>query len=301
MDLSSWHFSPILALALVATIGYFVGRRSRNAAGDAIQQTHRELRRARAVAAELDRIATKVRRSLTRHHGSLNRFKQRVGRLENGERDAAWKDLCQQAEEMLRPTLRLAVQISEAYDQLRLQTAQLMSFTELRSDPLTGVCNRRALDEAFSVQFALLHRYDSQFSVAMFDIDHFKRVNDEYGHLEGDRILRQFAQLIDELVRDTDVVARYGGEEFVVILPQTDLAGACTFAERLRRRIEQQFSFTASGGVASALDGDTPESLLARVDAALYNAKSAGRNCVFRHTGERMEGIVEAPTSAAHP
>lgn len=295
------HFSPMLALALVAAIGYWLGRRSHQAADELLQQTRRELRRAQAVATELDHIATKVRRSLARHHGRLKRFRQRVGRLENGQREASWKDLCLQAEEMLHPTQRLAVQISEAYEQLCLQTAQLMSFTELRSDPLTGVNNRRAFDDALAMQFALLHRYDTEFSLVMFDIDHFKQVNDELGHLEGDRVLRQFAQLVDESVRDTDVVARFGGEEFVVILPQTDLAGACTFAERLRRKIEQLFSFTVSGGVAVALDGDTPDSLVGRVDAALYHAKSAGRNCVFRHTGERMEGIVEAPTSATHP
>jgi len=99
--------------------------------------------------------------------------------------------------------------------------------------------------------------------------------------------------VLDEHVRQTDVLARYGGEEFVVLMPQTDLQGASMFNERLRATIEQEMPITVSGGVATALDGDTPESLIARADSALYAAKAAGRNSVFRHTGEQVESVVE--------
>ena len=102
--------------------------------------------------------------------------------------------------------------------------------------------------------------------------------------------------MIDDSVRETDVVARYGGEEFIVIMPETDLTGGTTFAERLRTRIAGEMPLTVSGGVAEALDGDSHESLIARADAALYSAKTAGRNCVFRHTGGSAEMASMAVT-----
>jgi diguanylate cyclase (GGDEF)-like protein len=234
-----------------------------------------------------------VRRNLARHHTSLARFKQRVGQLSYQQQEAAWRELCREASEMLTPTLRLATQIATAYDQIRQQTNHLMMFTEVHTDPLTGISNRRALDDAITSQFAMMNRYDTQFSVAIFDIDHFKQVNDEQGHLQGDQILQRLARLLDESVRETDVLARYGGEEFVVVMPQTGLDGACIFAERLRTKVEREMEVTVSGGVAEALDGDTPETLMARADAALYAAKKDGRNSVSRHTGEQVESVFE--------
>jgi diguanylate cyclase (GGDEF)-like protein len=290
-----WNISlPIpVALAAVAAIGYLVGRRARVPERETVTQSRRELRRARAVARELEKIAWMIRRNLARHHTNLARFKQRVDHLSHQEEEAAWKDLCREASEMLTPTLRLATQIANAYDQIRQQTNQLMSFTEVRTDPLTGVSNRRALEEALASQFAMMSRYKVPFSIAIFDIDHFKRVNDEQGHLQGDQILQKVARLMDEAVRETDVLARYGGEEFVVIMPQTNLEGACIFSERLRQKIESETHITLSGGVTEALDGDAPDSLMTRADTALYSAKAAGRNCIYRHTGEHIESIVE--------
>ena len=206
------------------------------------------------------------------------------GKLSDQQQEAAWKELCREAEEILKPTLRLAAQIASAHEELRQQSANLMTFTEVRTDPLTGVNNRRGLDDALAGQFAMMNRYGTRFSVAMFDIDHFKQINDQEGHLFGDRTLQRLARMLDECVRETDVVARYGGEEFVVVMPETDVDWRqASFAERLRVRIEKELPLTVSGGVTEALDGDTQDSLLARADAALYQAKTLGRNCIFRH------------------
>jgi diguanylate cyclase len=220
-----------------------------------------------------------------------------VGKLSDRQQETAWKGLCREAEEVLKPTLHLAAQVAAAYDEIRQQSAHLMTFTEVRTDPLTGVNNRRGLDDALGGQFAMMNRYGTHFSVAMFDIDHFKETNDREGHLQGDRLLQDLARLLDETVRETDVVARYGGEEFVVVMPQTDLEGVCIFAERLRSKVAQELPLTISGGVAQALDGDTQDSLLARADSALYEAKAAGRNRVYRHDGEQMESVVEEETA----
>jgi len=292
MDFSVIHLPTPVALAAIAVIGYLMGRRSAKPVTTELDQARRELKRARAVAKELEQIASQVRKNLASHHASVERFKGRVGEL-SGSRDkeVAWQDLCKEAEQMLKPTLRLASQIAHAYDEIRQQSNHLMTFTEVRTDPLTRVSNRRALDETLDMMFALLARYHQNFAVVLFDIDHFKAINDEKGHLYGDKTLQAVARLLDETVRDTDIVARYGGEEFVVVMPHTDLAGACIFADRMRCVVESSLGVTISGGVSMAVESDDPHTLLSRADAALYSAKSSGRNRVFQHTGIEIEPI----------
>jgi diguanylate cyclase (GGDEF)-like protein len=131
-----------------------------------------------------------------------------------------------------------------------------------------------------------------EFAVCMLDVDHFKKVNDDNGHVYGDRLLQEIASLIDDCVRETDIVTRYGGGEFVVVMPSTQLAGSAIFAERVRSSVEAQLGITVSGGLAQATAGDDPKTLLGRVDAALYQAKATGRNKVCTHTGEK---VVELP------
>jgi diguanylate cyclase len=301
MDL--WYSQMPLAfiLAVVATIGYLFGRHRRPPAEDSVVRSRRDLRRAQSVAEELEKIAWGLRKGLARHHTSVSQFRQKVGRLSEQQQESAWKDLCREAEEILKPTIQLAAQIASAYDEIRQQSNNLMAFTEVRADPLTGISNRRGLDDALATQFAMMNRYGGTFSLAMFDIDHFKAVNDQEGHLQGDRMLQNLARMIDESVREVDVVARYGGEEFVVVMPQTGLEGACIFAERLRREIANTMPLTVSGGVAEAVDGDTQDTLLARADGALYQAKDAGRNCVFRHDGQQAESVLLADEAEEAP
>lgn len=286
-----YHIPVPVALAAIAVIGYLVGRGTRAKAATEADKAQRDLRRAQVIAKELEQIAEGVRKNLTSHRMSVARFKERVCELSSNQKDAAWQDLCGEAEQVLKPTLRLAEQIAQAYEQIRQQTSQLMAFSELRTDPLTRVSNRRGLDETLDSMFAMMERYQQPFSLAIFDIDHFKQVNDKRGHLHGDRTLQAFAQLLSETARDTDIVARYGGEEFVAVLPHTSMEQACTFGERVRKGVEDTLGVTVSGGVAMALDGDSPHSLLARADAALYSGKAAGRNQVFCHNGTEIEPI----------
>jgi diguanylate cyclase len=293
IDLGSLHLPLPVALAAVATVGYLIGRRNRAAKTDIVIRSHRELRRAQSVAEELEKITWSIRKNLAQHHARVLQFKDRVSKLNARQQEAAWKDLCREAEEILKPTLHLAAQIATAYDGIRQQSTNLMSFTEVRTDPLTGLKNRRGLDDALGAQFALFSRYGLPFSVVMFDIDHFKHINDQFGHLHGDQVLHELGQLFDEYARETDIVARYGGEEFVVVMPQTDLDGACIFAQRLREGVQDRLSITISGGVAEAITGDTQEQLLARADAALYQAKTTGRNCVLKHDGRETISAVQ--------
>lgn len=298
-DLWGVHVPVAVSLAVLAALGYLVSRRvMANSKGSAVS-AGRELRKARSVVREMERIARLLRKGLARHHASLSKFKQRLAQLSSQREDVAWKGLCQEAKEMLPPTLRLATQIAGAYDMVRQQANRLTMFSEVRIDPLTGVTNRRGMDEGLASQFAMRNRYGLELSVLIVDVDHFKRINDEQGHLEGDRLLQRVARLLDESAREVDLVARSGGGEFVIVMPRTDLEGAAVLAERIRAEVRQQLHITISGGITTALDGDTPELLLARADAALYEAKAAGRDRVFRHDGTQVEPILEEAVMVA--
>jgi len=156
-------------------------------------------------------------------------------------------------------------------------------------DGLTGVYNRRYLEQALAKEFARVKRYEGTLSLIMLDIDHFKRVNDERGHLAGDEVIRRTAEVISGCIRESDTLGRYGGEEFAVLLPHTKLDGALVLAERLRKCVaaesvtigNQIIPVTISVGVAE-LHPDTPnyEQLIQDADTALYKSKEGGRNRV---------------------
>jgi diguanylate cyclase (GGDEF)-like protein len=156
-------------------------------------------------------------------------------------------------------------------------------------DGLTGVYNRRFLEKRLAEEFERHKRYSRHFSIVMFDIDFFKKVNDTYGHQCGDFILKGVSAKVASMIRKTDFLARYGGEEFCCLLPETNLASATLLAERFRKSIadlnhvyqEKDISVTISLGV-SELENQfsTPGCLLERADEALYQAKNSGRNRV---------------------
>jgi len=154
---------------------------------------------------------------------------------------------------------------------------------EARTDPLTGLLNRRGLDERAAVEIAHARRTDACLAVVSFDLDHFKRINDRFGHDTGDRVLAQLGTVLVSSAREIDVVARIGGEEFVVLLPGATVAGAVEFAERIRRALAEADEsdlprIEVSAGVAGSVAPDEIGSLLQQADAALYNAKRGGRN-----------------------
>ncbi|MEE9602045.1 MAG: GGDEF domain-containing protein [Thermoguttaceae bacterium] len=289
MDLLPVNMPTTVALALVALLGYLFGQRTRRMpANTDADEARRKLQRAEGIARELERIAETVRKNLAKHHASVAAFRSRVTSLSDEKSEDAWVKLGDEVEGMLQPTLRLATQISAAYDQIRRQSTQLLAFTGARADSLTGLNDRQGLDDSLKYMFAMLNRYNQRFSLAIFDIDNFKTLNDDHGHLHGDVTIQQVARLLSDSVRETDFIARFGGEEFVVVLPQTTLGGACDFAERYRSLVAEELSITVSGGIAAAVAGDTPNSLLARADSALYGAKAAGRNLVFCHDGAEI-------------
>jgi diguanylate cyclase (GGDEF)-like protein len=157
-----------------------------------------------------------------------------------------------------------------------------------RTDPLTEIYNRRSLDEAIREGLKQFEIHGNPFSVILFDLDHFKEVNDLRGHAEGDIILKQVAQLILENIRKRDLFGRWGGDEFLYVAFDTDAAGAVEIAERLRILLaDAKISdrITASFGVAVSQRNDHPESLVSHADKALYQAKAKGKNRIEVYEG----------------
>lgn len=166
-------------------------------------------------------------------------------------------------------------------DQALVQAMIRMS----EEDYLTGLYNRRRTTEMLKSELQRATRYDTALSVILVDIDHFKAVNDEYGHQVGDEVLARIAAIIRSCVRATDMVGRWGGEEFVIISPGTDLSGGFSLAEKIRVRLESEKlgsidHRTASFGVTAFARGDDVEDIITRVDVGLYEAKQGGRNRV---------------------
>lgn len=175
---------------------------------------------------------------------------------------------------------------------------------EARVDLLTGLLNRRGFNERVPLELAFSARRATSVAIASFDVDHFKSVNDEWGHDVGDKVLARFGRVLAEQARTTDLVARIGGEEFVALLPDTDLAAAHEFAERVRHALANTAEpgiprVTASAGVAAAAAPEDVEVLLRNADFALYAAKSNGRDRTVVHS---ESGAMLVPTQdRVHP
>ena len=173
-------------------------------------------------------------------------------------------------------------------------------------DGLTGIFNRRYFELRIEEELERARRFNSGMAVIMVDIDQFKRLNDEFGHLLGDEVLRQVSSIFSQQLRKIDVVCRYGGEEFAILLSQTSQQHALGVAEKLRRMVDNwQFpgvprSVTISAGVATCPDhGSTREELVKAADAGLYAAKQAGRNCVREASSVKQGRAPKAGDKAA--
>jgi diguanylate cyclase (GGDEF)-like protein len=277
------------ALAAVALIGYIFGQRTRSSTAAKLdERRQQELDRAVRTAHQLEVIAENLRRDLVSHHAQVAHFKRRLKQAQQVGDNKAWEWLCVEAEAMLGPTMQLAHQLSHAYDQIRQQSEALETFTRGRTDPLTGVGNGRALDQQLRVLLNAAARGNADFAVAIVGLDR------DVSTLEGRSLssvlplLPRLASVIRACMRDTDFVARYGDDEFVVVMPQTTLAGACVFSDRLRRRTAEDIEQSVCCGLAEAQPNDDAHTLLARADSALYSAKAAGPNRAFIHNGAQI-------------
>ena len=187
--------------------------------------------------------------------------------------------VCQRTHELTAARDRLETLVVELDD--KNHALEILSVT----DKLTGLANRRKLESALQSELLRARRYGKIFSVILLDVDHFKAVNDTYGHQAGDEVLVRLAALLTAKARETDLVGRWGGEEFLIVCPETSLALVSTLAERYRVELERQNfgeigQITSSFGVTACEEGDDVPRLIQRADQALYRAKESGRNRV---------------------
>jgi diguanylate cyclase (GGDEF)-like protein len=186
----------------------------------------------------------------------------------------------------------------EMRDSLLARQAELetMSLT----DPLTGVGNRRKLEQGLAREISRVRRYGGQMSLLLADLDRFKTINDDFGHDAGDSVLRAIAQTMASMVRDTDLVARLGGDEFCIVMPGVGGSSARLLAERMQLRLEQArvspltVPLRVSFGVVQSRPGESAESLLHRADQAMYRAKASGANQVCSDFGDEVRSAAEA-------
>jgi diguanylate cyclase (GGDEF)-like protein len=197
--------------------------------------------------------------------------------------------------EISKLTSDLAVMMRDATQKNRaLKEANETVERLARTDALTGLANRRTLDETLPREIARAGRLGEHLSLIIADLDHFKSINDQYGHLAGDQVLASAAAVFGSRLRSYDLAARYGGEEFVILLPGASAEDAFTIAERARKDVEKidapgcPTQITASFGVASWIAGEASEEFVARADTALYNAKNGGRNRVESASAARV-------------
>lgn len=202
-----------------------------------------------------------------------------------GERDI------EEDRRLQRQLLSLTEEYAEQERQLTRANRELARYAEeverlTLTDPLTELPNRRHFDILLRQELEKVDRYQEPLSLLLLDLDYFKAINDTYGHVQGDEVLRRVANTLATHLRGADAVARWGGEEFVALAPKTPLRGALELAERLRLAVSETElpqgipAITASIGVAEWVSGESAEGLLARVDRALYRAKETGRNRV---------------------
>jgi diguanylate cyclase (GGDEF)-like protein len=215
---------------------------------------------------------------------SVDKIEDKVKALESGAQDYITKPI-DPRELIARIKVHLKLKITQDRLNEINQTLEHLS----RSDPLTGVYNRRFLLESLEAEFERAKRYSLKFSVILMDIDNFKEVNDKFGHIYGDKILQQVAQILREELRRHDILGRYGGDEFLIILPETDNTGAGMVGERCRKAIynginfaDENYRLTVSMGIISYPNPKiiTAEDMIRLADTALYEAKARGKNKV---------------------
>jgi two-component system cell cycle response regulator len=212
-------------------------------------------------------------------------FDRRVRLLQDGACDAITKPF-HPGDLVARLQLHLKIKLLQ--DELRDKNESLARLST--TDAVTGLRTRRYLNEVLAIEFLRARRYHSPLTVLMADLDHFKQVNDRFGHLAGDNVLRGVGAVLQAQMRATDVAGRYGGEEFLVILAENEVDGGHVVAERWRMAVEEasfdvlegrETQLTISIGVASHTpETNSADELIAAADAALYRAKDRGRNCV---------------------
>ncbi len=297
----------LLFVVLILAMGFALGwwLRSRGALTEQAEPAG-EVKQAREVLGRLRDLATRVASDVGAHSHRVEAINEQLHAADGAENEAVVQAVAQ----LIEANSRMQGQLGSAEEKLKEQAELVEHHAKAaRTDALTGLANRRAFDEEMENCIERFRKLGETFSIVIFDVDHFKKFNDTYGHQAGDDVLRLMGELLRGGARKGDIVARYGGEEFAMILPRTPVADAKLSADRVRQRIAdhgfrcdgQELRVTASLGVAQVFQGETVAQLVDRADAALYAAKEGGRNCVYWHDGAGVHPLFSHNAAAASP
>ncbi len=276
-------------------------RRSRSG-----QLDRRDAGAIRRFASRMVALVSNVTDEMDEHRTQLDEVSRELREPELARGEDLGEFVLKSVGQIVRINERLQVRLSAAEDKLQEQTRQIAShLSEARTDPLTGLPNRRAFNDALDQRIAEWFRKRTTFCAIAVDVDHFKKFNDQYGHPAGDLLLRSLADVFQRTLREMDLIGRIGGEEFAALLPSTSVADGKAATERLRRAVaaetteqdNQILRVTISLGMTVIQADDDALSLMKRADDALYAAKTAGRNCGFFHDGRHCQriGLADQP------
>lgn len=286
--------SACLLAAILTVIGMAVGMWMARGATASLLDGRREMHQARLIASRLQQLTNDVSSIVDEHRSQIDQAIQQLATTRHQDHESLAKLVVDVFDNIVSANKSLQTSLTTAEGRLQEQAEEIESHMSLSmTDPLTGLLNRRGLDEQLQSQIGARRRDGEAFSVLILDVDHFKQINDNYGHPVGDRMLVAVAQALRESLRLGDAVARYGGDEFAVLLPHTTLEEGIVVAHKLNAKVagaaieERGFLFTvsASSGLAMYAGAEDGKSLLERADTAMYAAKEAGRNCAYMHNG----------------
>ena len=252
----------------------------------------REVKRLQRFATRFRSLVALVAKDVDQHRNDIRRANLELSSVDNLEGDQLTEFVLKSVTQIVQVNERLHMRLEVAEDKLEEQTSRMEShLSQARTDPLTGLPNRRAFADGLSQRIAEWERTGATFCTLMIDIDHFKRLNDRFGHPAGDHVLRKVADTFRKTFREMDLIARIGGEEFAAVLPSTNAADGRQAVERCRAAIAtcpldfdgNTLHVTISLGLAAIDTGDDAVSIMKRADEALYAAKDAGRDCGYFH------------------
>jgi len=287
-------FGGCLLGAIQLVVGVAIGMWARRPDAVASRRGRHDMQQASAIAKRLQTLANEMSSIVDEHSSELEQASQLLT-VDGAAGDETIANMVMNViGEIVHANQGLQSKLDTAEGRLQDQAVEIEAhISRSLTDPLTGLPNRREFNERLEERMSAWQRRREVFSLLLLDVDHFKKLNDSYGHLAGDQVLATLGGVLRGAIRREDAVARYGGEEFAVLLPNTTLEQASLVAEKVREAVErttanhnqQRIAITISGGLATIQPNERVETLIERADEALYAAKAAGRNCTFAHDG----------------
>jgi diguanylate cyclase len=295
MDALTQIFIWVLASVIASLVaGFYIGRATSHSEHERVAQ-HEKAKALKALVDVLNSVQ-QLSTDVDSRTSEMHAVQRQVGDIHvTGELEKIRQELLGQVVSVLESNHKLEEDLVFARCRMEEQAEELdRTRREATTDALSGVANRKAFDDRLKLLLGYHRRIGTPFALMLADLDHFKWINDTYGHQAGDRVIHQLGALLTTQVREVDFVARFGGDEFAVLLANSNLETAHKIAQRIcveTTRInfgfgaakKEQTAITLSLGLAAVMSGDTPESIFRRADEALYASKKGGRNQVRCH------------------